>query len=89
MSAKVKKLLISLAGNDRSQSGLGSERQRNCVAEALDRISHAIEVAQDGYALDAVVQELEDSLDSLGEITGEVTADDVLQSIFSHFCVGK
>ena len=46
-------------------------------------------VAQEDYALDAVVQDLEDSLNSLGEVTGEVTADDVLGSIFSRFCVGK
>ena len=40
-------------------------------------------------SLDAVVQDLEDSLDSLGEVTGQVTPDDVLGSIFSNFCVGK
>ncbi|MDY4190375.1 hypothetical protein, partial [Treponema porcinum] len=38
---------------------------------------------------DAVVEDLENALDSLGEITGEVSADDVLGSIFSRFCVGK
>jgi len=45
-------------------------------------------VAHD-FTLDAVVQDLEDALNSLGEITGEVTSDDVLESIFSRFCVGK
>ena len=52
-------------------------------------MSHAISSANDGYSLDAVVQDLEDALDSLGEITGEVTPDDILESIFSNFCVGK
>ncbi|MCR5605404.1 MAG: tRNA uridine-5-carboxymethylaminomethyl(34) synthesis GTPase MnmE [Treponema sp.] len=89
LSQAVKKLLLALTGSDRAGKGLGSERQKNAVKEALDRINHAIEVADEGYALDAVVQDLEDSLDSLGEVTGEVTPEDVLDSIFSHFCVGK
>ena len=71
------------------QAGLGSERQKESVAEALERVEHSLTVAKEGYSMDAVVQDLEDSLDSLGEVTGEVTPDDVLGSIFSHFCVGK
>ncbi len=75
---------------DRLQAGLGSERQKESVSEALERVCHALEIAQNGdYGLDAVVQDLEDSLDSLGEVTGSVRPDDVLSSIFSHFCVGK
>ncbi len=75
---------------DRLQAGLGSERQKESVSEALERVCHALQIAQNGdYGLDAVVQDLEDSLDSLGEVTGSVRPDDVLSSIFSHFCVGK
>ena len=73
---------------ERTQVGLGSQRQKDCVQEALESVSHAIMVAEE-LTLDAVVQDLEDALDSLGELTGEVCADDVLESIFSHFCVGK
>lgn len=72
-----------------TEAGLGSDRQREAVQEALDRVTHALEVSSQSYSLDAVVQDLEDSLDSLGEITGEVVADDILESIFSNFCVGK
>ena len=86
----VKEILVNLAGKDSGiQAGLGSERQKESVAEALERVEHSLTVAKEGYSMDAVVQDLEDSLDSLGEVTGEVTPDDVLGSIFSHFCVGK
>ena len=86
----VKEILVNLAGKDSGmQAGLGSERQKEAVAEALERVEHSLTVAKEGYSMDAVVQDLEDSLDSLGEVTGEVTPDDVLGSIFSHFCVGK
>ncbi len=85
----VRNILTAGASTERTQAGLGSERQKAAVEEALESVRHAITVAEEDYALDAVVQDLEDALNSLGEVTGEVTADDVLGSIFSRFCVGK
>jgi len=35
------------------------------------------------------VQDLEDALDALAELTGETSPDDILENIFSRFCVGK
>lgn len=90
--AGAKGLLTGGTGpKDRSlEAALGSERQRAACAAAAGRLSHAVSVAETGeLGLDAVVQDIEDALSSLGEITGEVTGDDVLESIFSNFCVGK
>lgn len=84
--------LIILKGSESKNEivGLGSQRQKESVEQALERVDHALKISRDkSYGLDAVVQDLEDALDSLGEVTGEVTPDDVLGSIFSHFCVGK
>lgn len=81
-------LLCGASSTEREQAGIGSARQKSCVSEALERVSHALEAAA-SYTLDAVVQDLEDALDALGEVTGEVTPDDVLDSVFAHFCVGK
>lgn len=86
----VKKVILGDSTQKSDSAGLGSSRQRDCVVSAYESVDHALKIAEDGsYALDAVVQDLEDALDSLGEVTGEVTPDDVLGSIFSHFCVGK
>lgn len=84
-------LSISGAGGttERTQAGLGSARQKEAVSAALESVRHALISADDNYTLDAVVQDLEDALDSLGEVTGDVTPDDVLGSIFANFCVGK
>lgn len=88
--SSVKEIVLGDASQDKEHAGLGSERQKNSVQEALERVSHALEIASTGdYGLDAVVQDLEDALDSLGEVTGDVTPDDVLGNIFSRFCVGK
>ena len=83
---RVRKTLSS--SSERSEStGLGSERQKTAVEDALSSVRHALSLSAD-YALDAVVQDLEDSLDALGSVTGDVTPDDILASIFSRFCVG-
>ena len=84
-------LTAGIAGGstERTQAGLGSARQKEAVSAALESVRHALVSADDNYTLDAVVQDLEDALDSLGEVTGDVTPDDVLGSIFANFCVGK
>lgn len=87
--AQIAKILTSGLTTDREQAGLGSARQRDSVAEALENVKHALISADDNYTLDAVVQDLEEALDCLGEVTGDVTPDDVLGSIFANFCVGK
>ncbi len=69
--------------------GLGSERQKNAVEEALEFCNHALLCTQEGFTLDAAVQDIEDAVASLGELTGEVTSSDILETVFSQFCVGK
>ena len=86
---EVTKLLTAGLTTEREQAGIGSERQKNAVAQALECVKHALVSADDNYTLDAVVQDLEDALDFLGEVTGDVTPEDVLGSIFANFCVGK
>ena len=82
-------ILTAGLSTERTQAGLGSARQKEAVSEALECVKHALISADDNYTLDAVVQDLEDALDFLGEVTGDITPDDVLGSIFENFCVGK
>ena len=86
---KMSKILTSGLSTEREQAGLGSARQKESVQEALNCTKDALVSADDNYTLGAVVQDLEDALDALGEVTGDVTPDDVLGSIFANFCVGK
>lgn len=68
---------------------LGTERQKKAVEGALASVSHALEAARNGYPLDAVIQDIEEAVQELASITGEVRADDILEAVFSGFCVGK
>ncbi len=89
LSKTVKEILIKNSGTEREQAGLGSARQEKAVHEAYNCVVHALQSADEDYSLDAAVQDLEDSLDALAEVTGEVTPDDILETIFNNFCVGK
>jgi len=61
--------------------------------EALTRASEAITRAIDGLTMgisgDFVSQDIRECMHYLGEITGEITTDQILGSIFTRFCVGK
>ena len=61
--------------------------------EALKHASESLKaVAQgmdDGIPTDLVAQDLREALYYLGSITGEITTEEVLGSVFSRFCIGK
>lgn len=56
------------------------------VSESLDAVRKGLD---DGIPTDLVAQDLREALYYLGTITGEITTDEVLGSIFSRFCIGK
>ena len=61
--------------------------------EALTRADEAIQRVQEGLAAgvsgEFLSMDLHDCLNALGEVTGQITSNEVLHSIFSHFCIGK
>ena len=61
--------------------------------EALLHASESLKSVQQGLEMniptDLVSQDLREALYHLGSITGEITTDEVLGSIFSRFCIGK
>jgi len=68
---------------------IDSERQKRLLEQAADFISRGATGIDDGLALDMVAVELREALHVLGEITGEVTSEEMLRNMFSRFCVGK
>lgn len=68
---------------------IDSLRQRDLLNQAADSLSLVIEGIQGGMPLDAVGLDLQEAIHALGEITGEVTSADILEQVFSGFCVGK
>ena len=85
----IQSVLIGKDKTERNQAGLGSQRQKKAVDDALEALTDCIHATEIDLPLDAVSQDIEQALYNLGEVTGEVSPDDILQSIFSRFCVGK
>ncbi len=64
-------------------------RHRHALNRALRSFGEAAVRTREDAPMEIVALELNSGLDALGEITGETTPEDVLDSIFSHFCLGK
>jgi tRNA modification GTPase len=74
-------------------SGVGVLSARARHVDALRRASAHVEESHrlltGRHAGELVAQELTDAQKALGEITGEVTSEDLLGRIFASFCIGK
>ena len=64
-------------------------RHKQSIDNALKSIKEAAEALRGGQPLEVAALFLRESLDSLGEIVGVVTTEDILNRIFSEFCIGK
>jgi tRNA modification GTPase len=78
-----------MAETDLQTTALGSLRQRNLVDAACAALKEALFLADNGEPLDIIAPLLREAVDSLGTITGEVSTADILDEMFSAFCVGK
>lgn len=68
---------------------IDSERQRKLIGQALESLENCRTAIASGLPLDVIAFDIREVLDCLGEITGEVTTADILETMFSRFCVGK
>lgn len=64
-------------------------RQENAAREAAGAIRSAREALEAGLGDELLAIDLERGLSALGAIVGETTTDDLLNSIFAEFCIGK
>ncbi|NOZ09131.1 MAG: tRNA uridine-5-carboxymethylaminomethyl(34) synthesis GTPase MnmE [FCB group bacterium] len=66
-----------------------SNRQKILLEKAYELLEEVIHVTQANIGMDIVSSLIRDITDILGEMTGDITRDDILDNIFSSFCVGK
>ena len=84
-------LLTDLAGSGDGGAGTFSARARHVAAlgRAAGHLEAARQVTAAGRASELLAEELRLAGAALGEVTGEVSSDDLLGAIFSTFCIGK
>jgi len=77
----------SLDGRD--FTALSQTRHRDALDRAQKSLLLFLKIFAVGMPLEIVSLELRDALNALGEVTGETTTDDILDQIFTRFCIGK
>ena len=82
---------VSLPANlDDTHTIVTNVRHYNALKQALKALRRSKKAFADQTPTDLIAEDLRQCLHQLGEITGtEITSEDVLHNIFSHFCVGK
>jgi tRNA modification GTPase len=68
---------------------LAHPRHRDVLHRAQGHLEHALESHLSRRPVDCVAIDLTAAVNALGEITGETVTEDLLESIFSQFCLGK
>ena len=74
---------------DASAGFLANERQRQCALSAQAAVDRAYNALACGMTADVAGLELEAALSSLYELSGKTASEEVIDRIFSRFCVGK
>jgi tRNA modification GTPase len=82
---------IALHGKPYQEGGVlvTNARHRDALIRAKNSLELALTSLKEGASGEFISVDLRSALDALGEITGVVTTEDILNNIFSNFCIGK
>lgn len=91
LTALKERLLDTIISMQTAESSAVISNQRHYealqkAASAADKVAESLKA---GISGEFVALDLHDCLDALGEITGKITNDEILKTIFSRFCIGK
>lgn len=64
-------------------------RHKNLLIEIRESLLRAVNGLEEGISFEFIALEIRSALNSLGEMVGETTPEDVLNRIFEQFCIGK
>lgn len=88
--AEVEEAIATIAGvHDASEDLIVNARQEECLRRARDNLAGAVETLAIRMGSDMVSIDVRAAWVVLGEITGETVGEDLLDQIFSRFCIGK
>lgn len=81
--------LLPGAGDILAEAVLTRIRQVEAVSRAREDLRRAAEAVQAGLPEECVVADLQEASRAMAELTGEIAPEEVLDRIFSSFCIGK
>ena len=89
---ELKNMIEKIAGTedfDPSSGIIANERQRNAIRNAVNSLYEAKESLAMVMTMDAITVSLQETIDYLLELTGEKAGEEIVDSVFHNFCVGK
>jgi tRNA modification GTPase len=81
--------IVSLGSLKHQDVVISNIRHYNALKSASEGLSRVSEGLSSSLPSDLLAQDIREALHFLGEITGEVTTDEILGNIFKNFCIGK
>ena len=64
-------------------------RHKNLISKAIENVKKAKKTVEENMPIDIIAIFVKDILEDLGNITGEIVTDDIINEIFAKFCLGK
>ncbi len=84
----LKTLVMGITGQDIEVTV--NQRQKVCLEKLLDVLGAVKRMLAEGSSdVEIIAEEIREGMRIIGELMGEITTDDILNGIFSQFCVGK
>lgn len=68
---------------------ISNARHKNMLEKSMEALDRAIATIESGMPEDFISMDLQDALTALGEITGDSVDDEIIDRIFTRFCLGK
>jgi tRNA modification GTPase len=85
----IRAALVSSGGDPSDGVLVTNVRHRTALRRATESLQQGLESSRRGLAGELISVDLRAAADALGEITGAITTDEILERIFSQFCIGK
>lgn len=89
LRAEITKQALPASGPEAERPLLTRLRHKNCVERARRELLEGALACRDDLGEELALHHLRHCLNALGELTGEVTTEEILNQVFSTFCIGK
>jgi tRNA modification GTPase len=87
--ASLRDLVLATPAEESQEAMIAHLHQKTALEKAAEGLARAREALQGGLPPELVALEVREAIDTLGEITGRTTSEEVLNRIFANFCIGK
>ncbi len=89
LTAAIHEIVLATPAEETPEAVIADLRHKAALEKAADCLDRARNGLHGGLPSELAALEVREALDSLGEITGRTTSEEVLDRIFANFCVGK